>query len=118
MRRYDDEIAVRTTGEGVPDQFVWRTGLWQVSRVQAHWVQTGAWWLRRSEAAAALAGAGPGGAGGSSGSSGRGGGVVGGPELAEQRCWRVEARRPGATGVFELVLEVAEGGWRLVGCAD
>ena len=109
MRRYDDEIAVRTTGEGVPDQFVWRTGLWQVRRVQAHWVQTGAWWLRRSEAAAALAMA---------GAAVPDDGPSAGPELAEQRCWRVEARRPGATGVFELVLEVAEGSWRLVGCAD
>ncbi|GAA4694281.1 DUF6504 family protein [Nocardioides nanhaiensis] len=111
MRRYDDEVAVRTTGAGAPDQFVWRTGLWQVQRVQAHWVQTGAWWLRRPEAAAALAGAG----GAASAPEVRTGG---GPELAEQRCWRVEARRPGATGVFELVLEVAEGCWRLTGCAD
>lgn len=114
MRRYDDEIAVRTTGEGVPDQFVWRTGLWHVRRVQEHWVQTGAWWLRRTETATALAMAGrPGVA-----EEPAGGGAGAGPELAEQRCWRVEARRPGATGVFELVLEVAEGSWRLVGCAD
>ena len=48
MRRYDDPVEVRKGADEDPDQFLWRGRLWQVREVVAHWVETGAWWTRRT----------------------------------------------------------------------
>ena len=101
MRRYDDSVEVRRgvvdgTGEG-PAQFLWQGRLWKVSAVHAHWVETGPWW-RSDQPPVDL--------------------------VAEREVWRVEAARgrtdvsAGGGGVFDLVLDWAEGAWRLVRCAD
>ena len=57
MRTYDDLVEVRKgpldgladESEDGPEQFLWRGRLWQVREVIAHWVETGAWWIRRPE---------------------------------------------------------------------
>lgn len=102
MRRYDDPVEVRRGADEDPEQFLWRGRLWQVRDVVAHWVETGAWWARRT------------------------------PEtdlLREREVWRVAAARgrvaatsapahdPGF-GVFDLVFSWAEGSWQLVRAVD
>jgi hypothetical protein len=89
--------------DDAPQQFLWRTRLWQVREVIAHWTEVGAWWLRRPEEA------------------------PGRSELVtERRVWRVTAARgrsvgtagdPGF-GVFDLTFDGAEGVWRLAGSLD
>lgn len=86
-----------------PQQFLWRGRLWQVREVVAHWVEAGAWWLRRPEDR------------------------PGRSELIRQReVWRVTAARGRAVatpddpgfGVFDLAFDGAEGVWRLAGSMD
>lgn len=106
MRRYDDPVEVRKGADEDPDQFLWRGRLWQVREVVAHWVETGAWWTRRS-----------------------GAGAVDTDLLREREVWRVAAARgrvaaqqspehdPGF-GVFDLVFSWSEGSWQLVRAMD
>jgi hypothetical protein len=111
MRTYDDPVDVRQgpgagltdDGEDGPRQFLWRGRLWQVREVLAHWVENGAWWVRRPEDA------------------------PGRSALVEQReVWRVAAARgravssPGdpGCGVFDLAFDWSEGVWRLAGSLD
>ncbi|MCZ4500519.1 MAG: hypothetical protein JWQ74_3074 [Marmoricola sp.] len=86
-----------------PAQFLWRGRLWQVREVVAHWVEAGAWWVRRPEER------------------------PGRSELIRERqVWRVTAARGRAVataddpgfGVFDLTFDVAEGIWRLAGSLD
>ena len=126
MRRYDDPVEVRKGADEDPDQFLWRGRLWQVREVVAHWVETGAWWVRRPAAPGAdqpdradLAG---------------GPGAVDTDLLREREVWRVAAARgrvaaaqsavaqspehdPGF-GVFDLVFSWSEGSWQLVRAMD
>ena len=123
MRRYDDPVDVRrgqvagAGGRGTvelvegPEQFLWRGRLWKVSAVVAHWVETGAWW-QSSGVHAVL---------------GEDREVDHRVDLsAEREVWRVEAGRgmsssPRAEttrGVFDLVFDWADGGWRLTRCLD
>jgi hypothetical protein len=86
--------------------------LWQVREVVAHWVETGAWWARRT-----------------SSQSGEPGGGVDTDLLREREVWRVAAARgrvaalqspehdPGF-GVFDLVFSWSEGSWQLVRAMD
>ena len=115
MRPYDDLVEVRKTptaecgdpdpgidpGPGLgPDQFLWRGRLWQVREVIAHWVESGAWWLRRPEDA-----------------------PHGSALVREREVWRVAAARGRAVaavddpgfGVFDLAFDWTEGVWRLAG---
>lgn len=89
--------------EDGPQQFLWRGRLWQVREIVAHWVEAGAWWLRRPEDA------------------------PGRSVLATERLvWRVTAARGRAVatsddpgfGVFDLTFDGAEGVWRLAGSLD
>lgn len=86
-----------------PQQFLWRGRLWQVREIIAHWVETGAWWLRRPED------------------------DPGHSELVREReVWRVTAARGRAVatpedpgfGVFDLAFDGTEGVWRLAGSLD
>jgi hypothetical protein len=86
-----------------PQQFLWRGRLWQVREIVAHWVEAGAWWLRRPEDR------------------------PGRSELVREReVWRVTAARGRAVataedpgfGVFDLAFDGAEGVWRLAGSMD
>ena len=86
-----------------PQQFLWRGRLWQVREVVAHWMEVGAWWVRRPEEA------------------------PGRSELVtERQVWRVTAARGRAVatvddpgfGVFDLTFDGAEGVWRLAGSLD
>lgn len=86
-----------------PQQFLWRGRLWQVREILSHWVEVGAWWLRRPEDA------------------------PGRSELITERLvWRVSAARGRAVatagdpgfGVFDLTFDGAEGVWRLAGSLD
>ena len=110
MRRYDEVVEVRREA-GRPDQFLWRGHLWKVRSVVIRWVETGEWW--RSTSARAVLG---------SEEPAQAQGVIATDLLEEQEVWRVEAARPGgrpgSTGTFDLVHEVAPGRWRLVGCTD
>lgn len=99
-----DPLAVSDEGPGAgPQQFLWRGRLWQVREVLAHWMETGAWWVRRPEDA------------------------PGRSELAgEREVWRVTAARgrevatpedPGF-GVFDLAFDSGRGLWRLAAALD
>lgn len=118
MRRYDDPVEVRrgmVNGPGGsqegPEQFLWRGRLWKVRDVVAHWVETGPWW--QSAGVHAVLGA-----------DGGGTTTLRPDLLAEREVWRVEAARglgPARTsgpGVFDLVLDWADGSWQLVRCDD
>jgi hypothetical protein len=129
VRRYDDLVEVRkgpvpgygADGPGsaadlafatfpddlpvgdAPQQFLWRGRLWQVRSIVAHWVETGAWWLRRPEER------------------------PGGSELMREReVWRVTAARGRAVatsddpgfGVFDLAFDPSAGRWALAGSLD
>jgi len=126
MRTYSDQVEVRTgpvpgygpdgvpstfsdalrfdeRAEDAPQQFLWRGRLWQVREVIAHWMEVGAWWVRRPEDA------------------------PGRSELAtERQVWRVTAARGRAVatigdpgfGVFDLTFDGAERAWRLAGSLD
>ena len=129
MRRYDDSVEVRRgmvrgaqgPVEG-PEQFLWRGRLWKVADVLARWVETGPWW-QSSEADATR------GTDGARGGEAPAGAVatlepaMGTDLLAEREVWRVEASagrnatREGR-GVFDLVLDWADGTWQLTRCLD
>ncbi|HEX5560370.1 MAG TPA: DUF6504 family protein [Nocardioidaceae bacterium] len=123
MRRYDDPVDVRRgrvagTGGGPvegPEQFVWHGRLWKVHTVLAQWVETGAWW--HSGGVQAALGADPAGSDDESP-------VIGAATdlAAEREVWRVEAGRgrsvESGRGVFDLVFDWADGGWRLTRCLD
>jgi hypothetical protein len=119
VRRYDDPVEVRKGADEDPEQFLWRGRLWQVREVVAHWVETGAWWTRRT-----------------ADQSNQSEGPVGGVDtdlLREREVWRVAAARgrvaaqqslgaspehdPGF-GVFDLVFSWSEGSWQLVRAVD
>ena len=116
MRRYDDPVEVRKGADEDPDQFLWRGRLWQVREVVAHWVETGAWWVRRPRDTE-----GP--------SDGLQDGLQDGDLLREREVWRVAAARgrvaattpdgadPGF-GVFDLVFSWSEGSWQLARALD
>ena len=90
----------------------------------AHWVETGPWW--QSSGVHAVLGsddatARP------TGTDGRRRRCPAGVRTdlaAEREVWRVEAARglvaagAGGRGVFDLVLDWADGGWQLARCAD
>ena len=111
MRRYDDIVQVQR-GDDAPAQFLWRSRLYVVRDVLAHWVETGAWW--RAPAASAVYG---------TGGLGAPGDVVQAPvpsglaldQGGDRQVWRVEATRGLAwgDGVFDLCLEESTGTWRL-----
>src|SRR3954469_9669708 len=42
-RRHADVVEVRRRDD-VPEQFLWRSRLYQVRKVLGHWVESGAWW--------------------------------------------------------------------------
>ncbi len=120
MRRYDDPVEVRTGADEDPDQFLWRGRLWQVREVVAHWVETGAWWVRRSRDPESGAGL----------QDGLQDGLRDGDLLREREVWRVAAARgrvaatspegsadPGF-GVFDLVFSWSEGSWQLARALD
>jgi Family of unknown function (DUF6504) len=134
MRRYDDPVDVRkglVPGAGGvvegPEQFLWKGRLWKVSAVVAQWVETGAWW--HSSGVHAVLGA-------EDWDAERAGGVGAGEpgqtatavrtDLATEReVWRVQAARgmgavheESGAGVFDLVFDWADGGWRLSRCLD
>ena len=110
MRRYDDPVEVRKGADEDPEQFLWRGRLWQVREVVAHWVETGAWWARRSAGQDLTA-------------------PADGDLLREREVWRVAAARgrvaalsspehdPGF-GVFDLVFSWSEGSWQLARAVD
>jgi hypothetical protein len=109
VRRYDDPVEVRKGADEDPDQFLWRGRLWQVREVVAHWVETGAWWAKRT--------------------ADQTGGGLDTDLLREREVWRVTAARgrvaalrspehdPGF-GVFDLVFSWSEGSWQLVRAMD
>jgi hypothetical protein len=119
MRRYDDPVDVRrgrvpqgeTPVEG-PEQFLWQGRLWKVHAVLASWVETGPWW--QSSGAHAVLGA-------EDWIEGERTSTAVATELTvEREAWRVEASRGarGDRGVFDLVFDWADGGWRLTRCLD
>ncbi|WP_328995046.1 DUF6504 family protein [Kribbella sp. NBC_01245] len=49
MWQLDEAVEVRlgvVDGADAPEQFLWRGRLWRVCAVEAHWVETAAWWER------------------------------------------------------------------------
>jgi hypothetical protein len=109
VRQYEDLVEVRKGAvdtlapEDGPEQFLWQGRLWQVREVIAHWMEIGAWWLRRPEE------------------------QPGRSELVHEReVWRVTAARGRAVstpddpgfGVFDLAFDPAGGVWRLAAAMD
>jgi hypothetical protein len=104
-----------------PEQFLWQGRLWKVHAVLAQWVETGPWW--HSSGAHAVLGA-------EDWNDGDLAGDLAGDRAAvstlttelaaEREVWRVEASRGLRTdrGVFDLVFDWADGGWRLTRCLD
>lgn len=125
MRRYDEGVDVRrglVDGLEGPEQFIWRGRLWQVRSVVARTVETAPWWEHRTVRGLL-------GDGDDTGAQPSGGPVASVAVLvAEQERWRVDACRGRlglvrpddreVRGVFDLVLDVETGRWRLVGCLD
>lgn len=108
MRRYDEEIEVRTgligTQEG-PAHFSWRHRIWRVSQVQNRWLETADWW-RSAQVEAAR-------------------GDIDEPAetgdlLGEEEIWRVvaSAGAAAASGVYELAHSWGSGRWRLRAVMD
>ena len=100
---FSDTLRFDERPDDAPQQFLWRGRLWQVREVIAHWMEVGAWWVRRPEEA------------------------PGRSELVtERQVWRVTAARGRAVatagdpgfGVFDLTFDGAEGAWRLAGSLD
>ena len=142
MRRYDDPVDVRRgrvagpgsgadgRGEGPvegliegPEQFLWQGRLWKVHAVLAQWVETGPWW--HSSGAHAVLGAEDWNDADLAGDGDRAAVSTLTTDLAtdlsaEREVWRVEASRGLRTdrGVFDLVFDWADGGWRLTRCLD
>ncbi|GAA4353016.1 DUF6504 family protein [Angustibacter luteus] len=145
MRRYDEQIEVRTAspaegGPGIgpgrpapPVAFVWRDRLYVVRGVLAHWYERRVWW--REAAASALLGLRSEAAGGARGEGVFGGGIAQGAvatvptdpderlEPTERQVWRVEAAagRSSPVGVYDLVHDPSSEpstGWRLAGIDD
>ena len=124
MRRYDDPVEVRrgmVPGVGGPvegpEQFLWHGRLWKAYEVVSHWVETGPWWS--SPQTAGVLGGEVGGR--DAAGPGSGGGLATVHDLlAEREVWRVEAGRGMASGhgVFDLVLDWAQGSWLLTRCLD
>ena len=120
MRTYDETVEVRrglVAGQEAPEQFVWRSRLWVVRDLVAHWVVTGSWW--EQPGIADLLGdpsrlsADP--------------SRLGADLLAEREVWRVEACRgrppqlsgdDSSFGVFDLAFDWATASWLLVRCLD
>jgi uncharacterized protein DUF6504 len=100
-----------------PEQFLWQGRLWKVHAVLAQWVETGPWW--HSSGAHAVLGA-------EDWNDGDRAAVstlttdLATDLAAEREVWRVEASRGLRTdrGVFDLVFDWADGGWRLTRCLD
>jgi hypothetical protein len=124
MRRYDEIIDVQrglVFGQEAPAQFLWRTRLWVVRDIIAHWVETGAWWEKPH--VSVLFGT----VSASSGEREAGGEpadlaaarAVDADLLEEREVWRVEARcARTSAGVFDVAFDWALGQWRLVCCID
>jgi hypothetical protein len=132
MRRYDDPVEVRrgrvpgpgtaradtrgsTRGEAPvegPEQFLWQGRLWKVHAVLAQWVETGPWW--HSSGAHAVLGA------DDWETADTSVGSVATELVTDREFWRIEASRGVRTdrGVFDLVFDWADGGWRLIRCLD
>lgn len=127
MRRYDDQVEVRrglVDGSEGPAQFLWRSRLWVVCEVLAHWVETGTWWeeapVRRVLGTEAVDSTGE-------RPDAAGAGLVV-DLLGEREVWRVEAAcgrsgyqagaGSGQRGVFDLSFDWAGGQWRLVRAVD
>jgi hypothetical protein len=133
MRRYDDPVDVRrgrVAGPGTgahseallegPEQFLWQGRLWKVHAVLAQWVETGPWW-QASGAHAVLGAEDWDDPADERASENRAAVSTLVTELgAEREVWRVEASRGLRTdrGVFDLVFDWADGGWRLTRCLD
>jgi hypothetical protein len=140
-RCHADPVEV-VRGDEKPARFVWRSRLYVVRGVLAHWVEADQWW-HQPEATRTVAGrAGPGDWGADWEAEPRGGGFGTGPsdtvagsawsagdvfhadptgELgAEREVWRVEASagRCAGSGVYDLCLTWPSGVWTLMRTAD
>ena len=124
MRRYDEEVAVRTSaehpGEEQPEAFVWRGRLYAVHLVRDRWVQRRPWWRLAFQAGADEVEP-PARRSGIRRASGEAkGGSAEAGESIEEDIWRVEAaigraadaRSLAGFGIYDLVRSSA--GWRLV----
>lgn len=108
-RRYCDPIRVWLGPDQggligqVPVRFRWRWCTYVVTEVLDRWIEAGQWW---ASAGAAL----------------RSGNCEDG-QAGDRRVWRVEARAPGRTGVFDLCEHTPAAGrrdqpWLLVAALD
>ena len=115
-RLHADPVEVRTRVEAmgpVPDQFWWRGRRYLVRAVLARWTESGSWWRGTAVRAAA--------SGMDSDTDGVAApGVVStGVDDRETHWWRVEADSgrlaalSAGTGVYDLCLDWATGGWSL-----
>ena len=108
MRRYDEEIEVRTGLIGAqegPAHFSWRRRVLRVSQVENRWLETSEWWRSAPVEAAR-------------------GDVAEAPAdddlLGEEEIWLVVARAgsSASSGVYELAHSWGSGRWRRRGVMD
>ena len=108
MRRYDEEIEVRTGLIGAQEgsaHFSWRRRVLKVTQVENRWLETSAWW-RSAQVEAA-----------------RGDVDEASADddlLGEEGVWLVVARAgaSASSGVYELAHSWGSGRWRLRGVLD
>ncbi len=118
-RRHTDQVEVLRRNDE-PAHFLWRSRLYTVREVLAHWVETDSRW-RSEEQARALVRAEvtnhP--AGADTIQPKPLPGLAGSLELPEREMWRVEASpgRDGACGVYDLCFDWSARVWTLV-CAE
>ena len=130
MRTYGEVISIRTGSAGadssgagsaggvaVGNQFLWRSRIYVVRNVLAHWVESGTWWtsLQRQSKLRALP-------------SGSVDGVPVEASTTERWVWRVEAAAGSSApiGVYDVACEIrgadsaelAQGQWRLARALD
>ena len=115
MRRYDDPVEVRKGADEDPEQFLWRGRLWQVREVVAHWVETGAWWTRRTADQSEPGPVRPGEPTPTCCASARSGGW---PLPGEGSLPFASPEHDPGFGVFDLVFSWSEGSWQLVRAVD
>ena len=125
MRTYGEVISIRTGSVGgvaVGNQFLWRSRIYVVRNVLAHWIESGTWWtsLHRSIPSPATAGSADGRVVERS--------ITRDVGATERWVWRVEAAAGSSAliGVYDVTCEMhgsdsaepAYGQWRLARALD
>ena len=128
-RRYRDPIRVWSGPDqggpigSVPVRFRWRWRTYVITEVLDRWIEAGQWWTTAGEALRASGGTPPPLPATAAAAVSAVVAATATATTTDRTIWRVEARAPGASGVFDLCERVpATGGrdqvWLLVAVVD